>query len=56
MTTLSLETSKKVYELVGEYETELAWVIWHPGSLVLPGPSWALMTIPEILGYLMKLL
>lgn len=25
MTTLSLETSKKIYELVGEYETEKSW-------------------------------
>lgn len=26
MTTLSLEASKKVYEIVGEYETEKCWV------------------------------
>jgi hypothetical protein len=48
MTTTSLEFSKLLHELLGDFETEKKWVIWHPYSIILPGPSWQLMSIPEI--------
>lgn len=31
MTTLSLPTSRKIFELIGEYETEKVWSIPNPG-------------------------
>ena len=33
MTTLSLEASKKLYELIGEYETELHWAVAKPNEM-----------------------
>lgn len=39
MTTLSLETSKKIYELIGEYETEKVWVTWADTDGIEHGPN-----------------
>ena len=39
MTTLSLDTSKKIYELIGEYETEKIWVTWADPDGIEHGPD-----------------